>query len=93
MQQILAAFEDIFCEPKQLAPTREVNHYITLKERIELVNVRAYMYAYFQKVEIKKQVHDMLKLVLIRPRTSLFSSPVLLVKKKVLRDFALISVH
>ena len=59
-----------------------MDHHITLKERTEPINVRPYRYAYFQKDEIEKQVHDMLKLGLIRPSTSPFSSPVLLVKKK-----------
>lgn len=44
--------------------------------------MRPYRYAYFQKAEIEKQVHDMLKLGLIRTSTSPFLSPVLLVKKK-----------
>ena len=46
------------------------------------VNVCPYMYAYFQNSEIEKQVHEMLKLGLIRSSTSHFSSPVLLVQKK-----------
>ena len=75
-------FEDIIQEPKHLLPIREIDHHINLKEGTEAINVRPYMYAYFQKAEIEKQVHDMLKLGLIRPSTSPFSSPVLLVKKK-----------
>lgn len=78
----MESLDNIFQEPKQLPPTREVDHHILLKEGTEPINVRPYRYAYFQKVEIEKQVHDMLKLGLIRLSTSLFSSPVLLVKKK-----------
>jgi hypothetical protein len=82
MQEIINKFEDIFYEPTQLPPTREIDHCILLKEGTEPVNVRPYRYAYFQKTEIEKQVQDMLKLGLIKPSTSPFSSPVLLVKKK-----------
>ena len=82
MQQLLQEFEDIYQEPKQLPPEREIDHHINLKEGTEPINVWSYRYAYFQKAEIEKQVHDMLKLGLIRSSTSPFSSPVLLVKKK-----------
>jgi hypothetical protein len=33
---------------------RKVDHYITLKESTEPINVRPYSYAYFQKEEIEK---------------------------------------
>ena len=82
MQQLLQEFDDIYQEPKQLPPQREIDHHINLKEGSEPINVRPYKYAYFQKAEIEKKVHDMLKLGLIRSSTSSFSSPVLLVKKK-----------
>lgn len=79
MQQLLETFEDLFQEPQQLPPIREVDHEIPLKEATEPINVRSYRYAYCQKVEIEKQVHDILKLGLIRSSTSPFSSPILLV--------------
>ena len=44
--------------------------------------MRPHRYAYFQKAEIEKQVHDILKLGLIISSTSPFSSSILLVKKK-----------
>ncbi|RVW67264.1 Retrovirus-related Pol polyprotein from transposon 412 [Vitis vinifera] len=69
-------------QPTQLPLVGEVDHCIPLKDGIEPVNVRLYKYAHFQKAEIEKQVQDMLKLGLIKPSTSPFSSPVLLVKKK-----------
>jgi len=82
MQQLLKDFKDIFQTPEQLPLIREIDHTITLKEGTGPVNVRPYMYAYFQKAEIEKQVQNMLKLGFIRSSTSPFSSPILLVKKK-----------
>lgn len=82
MQELLKNYEELFQEPTQLPPKREIDHSITLKEGTEPINVRPYHYAHFQKAEIEKQVQEMLNSGLIRPRTSPFSSPVLLVKKK-----------
>jgi len=82
MWQVLDKYTEIFKEPTQLLPKRKIDHNIPLKEGIELVIVRPYRYAYFQKAEIEKQVQEMLNFGLIRPSTSPFSSPVLLVKKK-----------
>ena len=82
MQWLLHNFGDVFWEANQLPPVRDIEHQINLKEGVDLINVRLYRYAYFQKSKIEKQVQDMLKLGLIRSSTSPFSSPVLLVKKK-----------
>ena len=65
-----------------LPPTWEVDHDIALKEWTKPINVRPYRYAHYQKNEIEKQVQDMLRLRLVWPNTSPFSSPILLVKKK-----------
>ncbi|KAH9718389.1 hypothetical protein KPL71_022207 [Citrus sinensis] len=81
MQNLLEEYVELFQEPNRLPPTREIDHHITLKEWAEPINVRPYRYAYFQKAEIEKQVHEMLNSGLIRQSTSPFSSPVLLVKK------------
>jgi len=82
MKELLQAFSDIFIDPSSLPLTKEVDHIITLKEGTESVNVQPYKYAYYQKNEIEKQVLDMLTTWLVRPSTSPFSLPVLLVKKK-----------
>ena len=66
----------------KLPPTHAMDYCIPLKDGTEPINVRPYKSAHFQKAEIEKKVHDMLKLGLIKPSTSFFSSPTLLVKKK-----------
>ena len=82
LHELLQEFSGLFIEPSSLQPTREVDHGIALKEGTEPINVRPYRYAHYQKNEIEKQVQDMLQSGLVRPSTSPFSSPVLLVKKK-----------
>jgi predicted aspartyl protease len=82
MHCLLQEYADVFQQPSRLPPAREVDHCIMLKEGTEPINVRPYRYAHFQKTEIEKQVQEMLDSRLIRPSTSPFSSPVLLVKKK-----------
>jgi hypothetical protein len=82
MKAILHEFSEILKEPTGLPPIRDVDHCISLNAGTEPINVQPYRYAYYQKEEIEKQVHEMLNSCLIRPSTSPFSSPVLLVKKK-----------
>ncbi|KAL6342714.1 hypothetical protein AAG906_013120 [Vitis piasezkii] len=81
MRAFLEEYSMSFCI-YQLTTRREIDHKIPLKDGTEAINVRPYRYAYFQKTEIENQVQDMLNAGLIRPSTSPFSSPVLLVKKK-----------
>lgn len=64
-----------------LPPSREFDHFIPLKEGTGPINVRPYRYAHFQKNEIERQVAEMLATGLMRPSTSQFSLPILLVKK------------
>ena len=91
MESLLRQFREVFQEPTELPPSREIEHTISLKGGTDAVNVRPYRYAHFQKDEIERQVQAMLSSGLIRSSTSPFSSPVLLVKKKMdLGVFALI---
>lgn len=39
---------------------RDHDHAIVLKERVQQVNVKTYCYAYFQKDETEKIVHELL---------------------------------
>lgn len=82
LQSVLANFTNVFQEPKELRPQRDVDHPIELMPGKGPVNVRPYRYPQFQKEEIERLVEEMLKTGVIRDSQSSFSSPVLLVKKK-----------
>ncbi|XP_042515336.1 uncharacterized protein LOC122089704 [Macadamia integrifolia] len=81
-QQLLQSYEDVFQEPKGLPPQRAQDHRIPLKEGSGPVSIRPYRYPHFQKNEIEKVVADLSKTGVIRPSTSPYSSPVLLIKKQ-----------
>lgn len=82
LEGLLSKYEDIFKEPRGLPPRRKKEHAINLKGGLEAVNVRPYRYPHHHKNEIEKQVKELLAAGVIRPSTSSFSSPVILVKKK-----------
>lgn len=64
-----------------LPPRRGFDHKIFLREGATLVFIRPYRYPLYQKSEIEKLVHELLRSGLIRPSQSPFSSLVLLVKE------------
>ena len=68
--------------PTELPPSRSCNHSIPLIPGAQPVFIRPYRYPPKLKDEIEAQVKEMLAQGFIRPSTSPFSSPVLLVKKK-----------
>ena len=82
IELLLQRYAHLFQPPTRLPPPRQVVHRITLQPSTAPVSVRPYRYPYFQKNEIEQQVSDLLSAGLIRPSTSPYSSPVLLVKKK-----------
>lgn len=57
---LLTEFKDLFLEPTSLPPQRPFDHSIHIKPNAEPVNVRSYLYAPIQKIEIEKQVKDMM---------------------------------
>ena len=81
-KQILGQYNAVFQTPKTLPPFRAVDHRIHLKPSLAPVNVCPYCYPYFQKDAMEKIMKEMLDCGFIRPSTSPYSSPVLLVKKK-----------
>lgn len=80
--KLLDEFQEVFAEPINLPPSRSVDHCIPLHPHTEAVNVRPYRYPHFQKNEIERQVSELLKSGVIRPSRSPFSSPVILVKRR-----------
>jgi hypothetical protein len=81
LEDLLAAFDDLFVEPTRLPPQRQRCHHIRLFPGTEAVAVRPYHYAHVQKAELERQCAEMLSHGVIQPSSSAFSAPVLLVKK------------
>jgi transposase InsO family protein len=81
LQRLLGSFADVFAAPVGLPPPRECDHRIHLKPNTEPVAVRPYRYPHLQKDELEAQCTAMLDQGIIRPSSSPFSAPVLLVKK------------
>jgi hypothetical protein len=79
---LLQEFEDVFAAPTSQPPHRAYDHAISLEAHHSPINCRPYRYSPFQKDEIERQVAEMIKVGLIVPSMSPYSSPVLLVKKK-----------
>lgn len=71
-----------FSPPHGLPTTRPHDHHIHLLPNSQPVNIKPYRYPHFQKEAMTNLIADMLKEGIIRPNTSPYSSPVLLVKKK-----------
>jgi hypothetical protein len=78
---LLEEFNDVFATPSGRPPPRRLNHRIHLLPGTAPVVVRPYRYLQLVKDELERQCHEMLKQGIIRPSSSAFSSPVLLVKK------------
>jgi hypothetical protein len=81
LDQLLASFDSVFSEPAGLPPSRPCDHRIHLKPASGPVAVAPYRYPQLQKNELEAQCAKMLQQGIIRPSTSPFSAPVLLVKK------------
>ena len=76
-------FEDVFSEEvPRLPPNREVEFSIDLVPRTGPVSMAPYRRAPTKLVELKKQIEELLRKQFIRPNTSPWGAPVLLVKKK-----------
>jgi hypothetical protein len=81
MDVLLQQHDAIFDEPTGLPPARSYDHLIHLLLGTAPVAVRSYRYAQVQKDELERQCEAMLAQGIIRPSTSPFAAPVLLVRK------------
>ena len=72
----------MFATPTELPPVREADHQINLMPGAQPVRVRPYHYSSIQKSEIENQLKEMLQNGVVHHSSSLFASPVLLVRKK-----------
>jgi hypothetical protein len=82
IQPVLQQFNTIFDTKPNFPPSRDVDHTIPLVPNSKLVNLRPYRYSHFQKCELEKIIEELLSNSVIRPSSSPFASPALLVKKK-----------
>jgi hypothetical protein len=83
MALLLEEFGDLFATPIDLPPRRSFDHRIDLLPHTPLVvAVRLYRYTQLLKDEIEAQCQAMLDQGIIRTSTSVFLSPVLLVRKR-----------
>ena len=82
VQELLQLYDQLFREPTHLPPSRQAYHKIKLLPGAQPVRIRPYHYSPIQKNEIDRQVQQMLQTGVVRPSTSDFASPVLLVRKK-----------
>lgn len=82
VSKLLQQYSHLFSEPSSLPPERYCDHHIVLVPGAQPVNTRPYRYAPHQKTEMENQLAEMLRNGTIRPSTSPYASPVLLVRKK-----------
>jgi hypothetical protein len=82
VQGLVEEFSTLFEVPSELPPRRACDHTIPLLPGAPPVAVRQYCYKPAMKNEIEKQVQELLQSGMVRPSTSPYSSPVLLVYKK-----------
>ena len=82
ISKLLNTYATVFSTPQNLPPHRPQNHHIHLNPNSQPINIKPYRYPQYQKTIMTNMIQEMLNTGIIKPSTSPFSSPVLLVKKK-----------
>jgi hypothetical protein len=92
VKAILQQYEDVFADQLVLLPSRSYDHRMPLLEGSKPPNIRPYIIPHKQKDEVEKLIKSMLQDGIIMPSSSPYSSPAILVRKKMgPRDYALIT--
>lgn len=79
---VLHKYMDVFLPPTRLPPARSCDHTIPMLPRSTPPNIRPYRMPHKQKNTVEELIQKMLHTTEIRPSTSPFSSPAILVRKK-----------
>ena len=84
LQQLLSEFIDVFPQdlPSGLPPERQVQHSIDVVQNSKPVSKPPYRLSATKASEVERQLADYLGRGFIRPSSSPWASPILLVKKK-----------
>lgn len=83
LTSLLNQYGTIFKGPQGLPPQRkQFDHKIPLKEGTNAINLTPYRYSTVQKTVIEEMIQEMLDQGVIRPSSSPFAAPIVLVKKK-----------
>jgi hypothetical protein len=83
LQALFSKHQTVFSTPQGLPPSRGVHdHSIPLVPGSLPPNIRPYRHPFAQKNEIEKMVQELLAAGVIRPSTSPYSSPVVMVLNK-----------
>jgi hypothetical protein len=82
IEVIIQQFDDVFAPPGELPPTRTCDHTIPLQDSAMPPNTRPYRVPHKHKEELDRQIRELLESKIIRPSTSPFASPIILVNKK-----------
>ena len=84
IQQLLKEHSAIFAEPTNLPPKRSCDHAIPVIPEAKIVNVRPYRLPHHQNKIKEEIIQDLLKKGVIRDSVSPYSSPVILIKKRII---------
>lgn len=82
--KILNNFKDVVTNdhPSKLPPNRKLQHRITLIEPQKVISRKQYPLSHQEKLELTRQVEELLKQGFIKESISPYNSPILFVKKK-----------
>ncbi len=100
VNQVLDKFKDVVTEeePTALPPERKISHRITLIEGSQPTSRPQYRLSAEEKIELQKQVEELLNKGFIKESASPYNAPILFVKKKggelrMCVDYRLLNLH